>query len=73
LGLVVYCRLWPAGQEQIFELPAKSWEMNMNWLFEAYSNVYNTAMGQHPLHHRPGTPRAEQKQRLKRGYGKFDM
>jgi len=45
--------------------------MNMNWLFEGYSNVYNTAMGQHPLHHRPGTLRAEQKQRLKRGYGKF--
>ena len=21
----------------------------MNWLFEAYSNVYNTAMGQRPL------------------------
>jgi hypothetical protein len=45
--------------------------MNMNWLFEAYSNVYNTAMGQRPLHHQPGTLTAEQKQRLKRGYVKF--
>jgi hypothetical protein len=25
--------------------------MTMNWLFEAYSNVYNTAMGQRPFHH----------------------
>jgi hypothetical protein len=47
--------------------------MNMNWLFEAYSNVYNTAMGQRPLHHRLGTLTVEQKQRSKRGYGKFSM
>lgn len=45
----------------------------MNWLFEAYSNVYNTAMGQRPLYRRPGTLRAEQKQRLTRGYGKQGM
>ena len=45
----------------------------MNWLFEAYSNVYNTAMGQGPLHHRPQDVTAEQKQRLKRAYGKYDM
>ncbi|MGB8314181.1 MAG: hypothetical protein WCE69_06785 [Aestuariivirga sp.] len=23
----------------------------MNWLFETYSNVYATAMGQRPFHH----------------------
>ena len=45
----------------------------MNWLFEAYSNVYNTAMGQRPLHHRPGSPMAEHKQSLKRAYGKYGM
>ena len=28
----------------------------MNWLFEAYSNVYNTAMGQRPLHHQARQP-----------------
>ena len=44
----------------------------MNWLFEAYSNVYNTAMGKRPLHHQRGTLTAGQKQRLKRGYSKFD-
>jgi hypothetical protein len=48
--------------------------MKMNWLFEAYSNVYNTAMGQRPLyHHRPGGLTAEQSQRLKRANGKFDV
>ena len=39
----------------------------MNWLFEAYSNVYNTAMGQRPLYHRPaghGRAEAETKSRL---------
>ena len=45
----------------------------MNWLFEAYSNVYNTGMWERPLHHRPGTLAAEQKQRLKRGNGKYNM
>jgi hypothetical protein len=45
--------------------------MSMNWLFEAYSNVYNTAMGQRPLHHRPGGLAAVQKQRLKRAHGKY--
>ena len=44
----------------------------MNWLFEAYSNVYNTAMGQRPLHHMLGSLTAEQKQRLKRAHGKYD-
>ena len=44
----------------------------MNWLFEAYSNVYNTAMGQRPFHHEPRGPVAEQKQRLKRENGKYD-
>ena len=43
----------------------------MNWLFEAYSNVYNTAMWERPLHHRPGSLTAEQKQRLKRGNGRI--
>jgi hypothetical protein len=47
--------------------------MNMNWLFEAYSNVYNTAMGQRPLHHSPGNLAAEQSQRLRRTNGKHDM
>jgi hypothetical protein len=47
--------------------------MDMNWIFEAYSNVYNTAMGQRTLHHQPGKPAAEQKQRLKRAYGKHDL
>jgi hypothetical protein len=46
--------------------------MNMNWLFEAYSNVYNTAMGLRPLHHRPGSRPAEQKQGLGQAYGKRD-
>ena len=45
----------------------------MNWLFEAYSNVYNTAMGQRPIHQRPGTRREEHKQRLKRGNGKVGV
>jgi hypothetical protein len=47
--------------------------MNMNWLFEAYSNVYNTAMGQRPLHHRPGSLASDQKHGLKRLYGKRDL
>jgi hypothetical protein len=46
--------------------------MKMNWLFEAYSNVYNTAMGQRPLHHTPSGLTAEQSQRLKRANGKYD-
>ena len=45
----------------------------MNWLFEAYSNVYNTAMGQRPLHHGPADLTGEQKQRLKRAYGKHEV
>ncbi|MBC8037852.1 MAG: hypothetical protein H7X89_11620 [Rhizobiales bacterium] len=45
----------------------------MNWIFEAYSNVYNTAMGQGPLYHKPGSLAAEQKQRLKRSNGKYDV
>jgi len=73
LGLVVYYRLRPARQEAIFKLPAKSLEMNMNWLFEAYSNVYNTAMGRRPLHYRPGGLTVEQKHQLKRGNGKFGI
>jgi hypothetical protein len=40
----------------------------MNWLFEAYSNVFNTAMGQRPLHHPPHPP-AGQTQGLKRANG----
>jgi hypothetical protein len=44
--------------------------MEMNWLFEAYSNVYNTAMGQRPSYYRPGTLVAEQTRRLKRISGK---
>jgi hypothetical protein len=47
--------------------------MNMNWIFEAYSNVYNTAMGQRPLHHGPGSLAAEHKHRQKRTYGKHDL
>jgi hypothetical protein len=46
--------------------------MNMNWLFEAYANVYNTAMGQRPLHHRPGSLTAEQTRRPKRINGKYE-
>ena len=44
----------------------------MNWLFEAYSNVFNTALGQgqRPLHHPPRSPAAGQKQRLRRANGK---
>ncbi len=45
----------------------------MNWLFETYSNVYNTAMGQRPFHHRPGSLIAEQRQSLKRANGKYGM
>lgn len=45
----------------------------MNWLFEAYSNVYNTAMGQRPFHHRPGSLSVEQQHRLKRANGKYGM
>jgi hypothetical protein len=55
------------------QIARQSWEMNMNWLFEAYSNVYNTAMGQRPLHHRPGILTAEQRQKLKRVHGKYDV
>ncbi len=33
----------------------------MNWLFEAYSNVYNTAMGQRPFHHAARGLTTEQK------------
>jgi hypothetical protein len=73
LGLVVYCRLWLAGQEPIFKWPANSWEMKMNWLFEAYSNVYNTAMGQRSFHHKPGSLVVEQAQRLKRVNCKNDV
>jgi hypothetical protein len=51
MGLVGYCRLLFSGQGPIFNLPDKSWEMKMNWLFETYSNVYATAMGQRPFHH----------------------
>jgi hypothetical protein len=47
----------------------------MNWLFEAYSNVFNTAMGQgqRPLHHTPRNLTAGQKQRLRRAHGKYDV
>ena len=45
----------------------------MNWLFEAYSYVYNTAMGQRPFHHLPVGWKVEQKQRLKRANGKYDL
>jgi hypothetical protein len=47
--------------------------MNMNWIFEAYSNVYNTAMGQRTLQHRSAKPTAEQKRSLKRAHGKHDL
>ncbi len=45
----------------------------MNWLFEAYSNVFNTAMGQgqRPLHHPPRNA-AGQKQSLRRANGKYE-
>jgi hypothetical protein len=47
----------------------------MNWLFEAYSNVFNTAMGQgqRPSHHQPRNLMAGQKQRLRRANGKHDV
>ena len=38
----------------------------MNWLFEAYSNVYNTAMGQRPFHHETRGPTAEQRRIFQR-------
>jgi len=72
MGLVGYCRLWFVRQAPIFNLSHKSREMTMNWLFEAYSNVYNTAMGQRPFHHEPRGLTAEQRQRLKRANGKYD-
>lgn len=33
----------------------------MNWLFEAYSNVYNTAMGQRAFHHQSRSLTPDQK------------
>jgi hypothetical protein len=44
----------------------------MNWLFEVYSNVYYTAMGQRPIHRMP-SGRAEQMQRLRRINGKVNL
>ena len=38
----------------------------MNWIFEAYSNVYNTAMGQRTFHHETRDGRLEQKRRFER-------
>ena len=45
----------------------------MNWLFEVYSNVYSTAMGQRSFHHRPGSLMVAQAQWLKRVNGKYDV
>ena len=45
----------------------------MNWLFEAYSNVYNTAMGQRPFHHMPRFPSEEQRQQPRRAKRKRDV
>ena len=45
----------------------------MNWIFEAYSSVYKTAMWERPLHHRPGSLTVEPKQRQKRAHGKYDV
>ncbi len=38
----------------------------MNWLFEAYSNVYNTAIGQRPFHHETRGSTAEQRRIFQR-------
>ena len=45
----------------------------MNWLFEAYSNVYNTAMGQRPFHHEPRGLTAERKRGFERVRVKNDV
>ena len=45
----------------------------MNWLFEAYSNVYNTAMGQRPFYHEPRGPAADQKRVFDRVRVKNDV
>jgi hypothetical protein len=47
--------------------------MTMNWLFEAYSNVYNTAMGQRPFYHETRGLTAEQKRLLERVRVKNDV
>jgi hypothetical protein len=47
--------------------------MTMNWLFEAYSNVYNTAMGQRPYHHEPRGLSAERTRVFERITAKSDM
>ena len=45
----------------------------MNWLFEAYSNVYNTAMGQRTFHHYRRDPRLNPQQGLPRTKVKNDV
>jgi len=73
MGLVGYCRLWFARQGPIFNLSHKLREIMMNWLFEAYSNVYNTAMGQRPFHHEPRGLTAQQKRGFERVRVKNDV
>jgi hypothetical protein len=73
MRLVGYCRLSIKQQEPIFKLSHKSREMTMNWLFEAYSNVYNTAMGQRPFHHEARGLTAEQKRGFERVTVKNDV
>jgi hypothetical protein len=73
MGLVVYCRLSFIRQEPIFSLPDKSWEMKMNWIFETYSNVYATAMGQGPVHHNSRGLTAEQRRVAERIRVKRDV
>jgi hypothetical protein len=70
---VGYCRLWFKQQEPIFKLPDKSREMEMNWLFEAYSNVYNTAMGQRPFHHEGRGLTPDQRRHFERVRAKNDV
>jgi hypothetical protein len=73
MRLVGYCRLSIKQQEPTFKLSHKSREMKMNWLFEAYSNVYNTAMGQRPFHHEPRGLTADQKRVFERVRVKNDV
>lgn len=45
----------------------------MNWLFEAYSNVYNTAMGQRPFHHEGRGLTPDQRRHFERIRAKNDV
>ena len=38
----------------------------MNWIFEAYSNLYNTAMGQRTFHHETRGGSLDQRRHIQR-------